>query len=350
MKQAYLYLENGLALTGTGFGASGTVSGELVFTTGMIGPSEALTDPRHAGKLVLCTFPMLGNCGINQEDMESTKCHMKGIIVREVCAQPSNFRCEENAEDFLREQGVVGITGVDTRMLTQLLRDNGTMKAILSTEKLTPDWSAVETDSPMPSVGTAEKTVLSPAGPGRLSVAVLDYGSPKSVLESLVSAGFGVTVYPAGTSAEEIIAGNHDGVLLSNGPGDPAADAERIQQVRALLGKVPLLGLGLGHQLLALAAGGRTKKMKFGHRGSNYPVRDLTTGKVFITAQCHGYEVETASLAGTGGIPRYENVNDGACEGVDFPALRAFSLQFDPLCHGGPEVFSRFAQMWKEGF
>lgn len=356
MKKAYLYLENGQVLEGQSFGASGTALGELVFTTGITGCVESLTDPSYYGQLVIYTFPQLANYGICLADKESPKAQMGGVVVREYCQEPSNFRCDETVDAFLKEQNVVGIAGVDTRMLTQLIRDNGVMNAIITTEETKPDLAALKTFRVAQSVentSDSHKSEQLPEGEAQLSVALIDYGAKQSIANSLLARGCKVTVYPYSTPAEEILAGGHDGVMLSNGPGDPADNPFCIQQIQALFGKLPLFGICLGHQMMALAAGAKTVKLKFGHRGANQPVKDLQTGKVLISTQNHGYAVDAASLPGTGGELRFVNVNDGTCEGVDYPAQRAFSLQFHPEAHGGPldcqTAFDRFVSMMKEG-
>ena len=355
MKKAYLYLENGMVLEGTGFGASGTALGELVFTTAMTGCTESLTDPSYYGQLVVYTFPQFGNPGICLADRESPSVRMGGVVVREYCEAPSNFRCDMTVDQFLKEQNVVGIAGVDTRMLTQLLRDGGVLNAVITTEEAKPDLEALKAFKVTESVENTSETevqVQEPEGEAKYSVALIDYGAKQSIANSLLARGCRVTIYPYNTPAETILAGGHDGVMLSNGPGDPADNPYSIEQIRKLFGKLPMFGICLGHQMMALAAGAKTVKMKFGHRGANQPVKDLNDGTVSITSQNHGYAVDEGSLAGTGGVLRFVNVNDGSCEGVDYPDRHAFSLQFHPEAHGGPldtlTAFDRFTDMMKE--
>lgn len=359
MEKAYLILENGRVYTGQHFGATGETRGELVFTTGMTGCAESLTDPSYFGQIVLYTFPQFGNYGICREDMESETCVFRGVVVREYCDAPSNFRCQLSVDEFLKEQGVVGIAGVDTRELTQLLRDHGVCNAIITTQApadlarpVPADLAAYRVTQAVEHTSVTRPLVRHPEGEARYHVALLDYGAKDSIADSLVRRGCQVTIYPYNTPAETILAAQPDGVMLSNGPGDPADNPFCIQQIQLLWGKIPLFGICLGHQMMALAAGAKTKKMKFGHRGANQPVKDLVTGRVYITSQNHGYAVDQDSLTGTQGTMRYQNVNDGTCEGVDYPG--AFSMQFHPEAHGGPldcqEAFDRFlAMMDKEG-
>lgn len=356
MKKAYLYLESGQVFEGQSFGASGTAMGELVFTTGMTGCAESLTDPSYYGQLVIYTFPQFGNYGICREDLESPRCRMGGVVVREYCQTPSNFRCALSVDDFLREQKVAGIAGVDTRQLTQILRDKGVVNAVITTEDTPPDWQALRAfrvEASVERTSTERPVVLAPSTEKKYSVALMDYGAKKSIADSLRARGCQVTVYPYHTTAEEILAAAPDGVMLSNGPGNPADNQFCIQQIQKLFGKVPLFGICLGHQMMALAAGAQTKKMKFGHRGANQPVKDLQTGRVSITSQNHGYAVDPDTLQNTRGVLRYINVNDGTCEGVDYPEDHAFSLQFHPEARGGPldcqDTFDRFTAMMEEG-
>ena len=354
MKKAYLYLANGQVLEGQSFGASGTAIGELVFTTGMTGCVESLTDPSYYGQLVVYTFPQFGNYGICRKDMESPHCQMGGVVVREYCQEPSNFRCDATVDTFLKEQNVVGIAGVDTRMLTQMIRDGGVMNAIITTEETKPDLEVLKTyrvEQSVENTSTKEAYDIPAQGEEKFSVALLDYGAKGSIPNSLTARGCKVTIYPYNTSAEEILAAGHDGVMLSNGPGDPAENTYQIEQIRKLLGKVPMFGICLGHQLTALAAGGSTYKLKYGHRGVNQPVRDLNGVRTYITSQNHGYAVDgdTVKL----GKVRFVNANDGTCEGIDYPELKAFTVQFHPEACTGPKdtsfLFDQFVELMKGG-
>ena len=355
MQKAYLILENGLVLEGQHFGAMGTTRGELVFTTGMTGCAESLTDPSYYGQIVIYTFPQFGNYGICHEDMEHGHCHIQGVVAREFCEMPSNFRCDESVDEFLKRQNVVGIAGVDPRRLTQLIRDQGVVNAEITTELplcAPEELSSFRVSESVENTSTAQAVVLPANGQEKFSVALLDYGAKKSIAESLRVRGCKVTVLPYSTSSEEIMAIKPDGIMLSNGPGDPSDNLFCIEQIQKLFGKVPMFGICLGHQMMALAAGAKTKKMKFGHRGANQPVKDLKTGRVSITSQNHGYAVDPETLPSTEGVLRYVNVNDGTCEGVDYPNLHAFSLQFHPEAHGGPldcqDAFDRFTAMMEE--
>lgn len=357
MSRAYLLLENGMVFEGEGFGAAGTRVGELVFTTGMTGCAESLTDPSYRGQLITFTFPMLGNYGICYEDRESPHIHARAVVVREFCPQPSNFRNEVDVDTFLREEGVCGICGVDTRRITQLIRDKGVMNAAVTNTE--PDDALLElvrahrVSGVVDEVTVKEPVLLAPRGEARHSVALLDFGYKRSIADCLTARGCAVTLYPAKTPAEQIIAAGHDGVMLSNGPGDPTDNQYSIEQIKILMDALPTFGICLGHQMMALAAGARTRKMKFGHRGANQPAKDLETGRVYVTSQNHGYAVDNASLPGSGAVMRFVNVNDGSCEGLDYPGKRAFSLQFHPEAHGGPldcsGMFERFISMMGGG-
>ena len=353
MSRAYLLLENGMVFEGEGFGAAGTRVGELVFTTGMTGCAESLTDPSYRGQLITFTFPMLGNYGICYEDRESPHIHARAVVVREYCPQPSNFRAEVDVDTFLREEGVCGICGVDTRRITQLIRDKGVMNAAVTNTE--PDDALLElvrahrVSGVVDEVTVKEPVLLAPRGEACHSVALLDFGYKRSIADCLTARGCAVTLYPAKTPAEQIIAAGHDGVMLSNGPGDPTDNQYSIEQIKILMDALPTFGICLGHQMMALAAGARTRKMKFGHRGANQPAKDLKTGRVYVTSQNHGYAVDNAALPGSGAVMRFVNVNDGSCEGLDYPGKRAFSLQFHPEAHGGPldcsGMFERFISM-----
>ena len=346
----YLTLEDGTTFVGEGFGAAADAVGELVFTTGMCGYIETLTDPSYAGQIVMQTFPMIGNYGIIPADFEG-KCAVRGYVVHEWCDTPSNFRAAGDLDTYLKSVGIPGIAGIDTRALTRTLRECGTMNATI-TDEVPADLTAVRayavTDA-VASVTCAAPTEYSADGETRCRVSLLDFGAKRNIIRSLTARGCAVTVFPASTPAADILATAPDGVMLSNGPGDPAENTAIIAEIGKLLGRVPVFGICLGHQLMALAVGGSTVKLKYGHRGVNQPARDLVSGRTYITSQNHGYAVVGNSLP-TGEV-RFVNANDGTCEGIDYPALRAFSVQFHPEACAGPHdtafLFDRFCDLMK---
>ena len=348
MSTRYLVLADGTVYTGVGFGAPVEQMGELVFTTGMVGYIETLTDPSYAGQIVLQTFPLIGNYGFIPEDMEGACC-VRGYVVRSLCERPSNFRSERTLDEFLKEQGVPGIQGIDTRAVTRRIRETGVMNALI-TNRVPEDLSALlsyKVQGVVQQVTCRELFVTPAQGVEKYHVALVDYGCKRGIVRELTRRGCRVTVVPAGMPAEDILALSPDGIMLSNGPGDPGENTFQIAQIKKLLGQKPLFGICLGHQLTALAAGGATGKMKYGHRGGNQPVRDLVTGRTWITSQNHGYEVLSDSLP-TGTL-RFENANDHTCEGVDYPELNAFTVQFHPEASAGPRdtgfLFDRFIAM-----
>ena len=352
MKKGCLILQDGQVFEGVRFGAETDTVGELVFTTGMCGYIETLTDPGYAGQIVMQTYPLIGNCGVIREDTEGP-CSVKGYVVRECCDAPSNFRTDCDLDTYLKEQGVPGLCGVDTRELTRIIRENGVMNAAIRDEipaDLTPIKTYAVTG--MVEAVSRKEPALHPAeGEERFRVSLVDYGVKRGTVQWLQKQGCAVTVLPAATSAEDILAAAPDGVMLSNGPGDPAENTYQIEQIRKLLGKVPLFGMGLGHQLAALAAGGSTYKLKYGHHGANQPVRDLGGVHTYITSQNHGYAVDGGTVKL--GKVRYANANDGTCEGIDYPELKAFTVQFEPETCADPKdkafLFDRFAELMKGG-
>ena len=352
MEKGYLVLQDGRVFEGIRFGAPADTVGELVFTTGMCGYIETLTDPSYAGQIVMQTYPLIGNYGIIREDFEGACC-VKGYVVREWCDAPSNFRTDCDLDTFLKEQGVPGLWGVDTRELTRIIREHGVMNAVIC-DQVPADLKAVETyavTGVVEAVSCREPSVHPAVGEEKFRVSLIDYGAKHNIIRELQKRGCTVTVLPATTSAEDILAADPDGVMLSNGPGDPAENVYEIAQIQKLLGKVPMFGICLGHQLTALAAGGRTYKLKYGHRGVNQPVRDVSGVRTFITSQNHGYAVDSDSIQ-TGRL-RFANANDGTCEGIDYPGLKAFTVQFHPEACTGPKdtsfLFDRFAELMKGG-
>ena len=352
MKKGYLILQDGQVFEGVRFGAETDTVGELVFTTGMCGYIETLTDPSYAGQIVMQTYPLIGNYGIIREDFEGACC-VKGYVVREYCDTPSNFRTDCDLDTYLKEQSVPGLCGVDTRELTRIIREHGVMNAAICDE-IPADLTPIETyavTGVVEAVSCKEPTVHPAEGEERFRVSLLDYGAKRNIVRELQKRGCTVTVLPASTSAEDILAADPDGVMLSNGPGDPAENVYQIEQIRKLLGKVPMFGICLGHQLTALAAGGSTYKLKYGHRGVNQPVRDVEGGRTFITSQNHGYAVDSDTVKL--GKVRFANANDGTCEGIDYPELKAFTVQFHPEACTGPKdtsfLFDRFVELMEGG-
>lgn len=352
MKKGYLILQDGQVFEGVRFGAETDTVGELVFTTGMCGYVETLTDPSYAGQIVMQTYPLIGNYGIIREDFEGACC-VKGYVVREYCDTPSNFRTDCDLDAYLKEQGVPGLCGVDTRELTRIIREHGVMNAAICDE-IPADLTPIKTyaiTGVVEAVSCKEPSVHPAEGEERFRVSLLDYGAKRNIVRELQKRGCTVTVLPASTSAEEILAADPDGVMLSNGPGDPAENTYQIEQIRKLLGRVPTFGICLGHQLTALAAGGSTYKLKYGHRGVNQPVRDVEGVRTYITSQNHGYAVDgdTVKL----GKVRFVNANDGTCEGIDYPELKAFTVQFHPEACTGPKdtsfLFDQFVELMKGG-
>lgn len=391
--KAFLILEDGTVFEGTHIGADREIISEIVFNTSMAGYLEVLTDPSYAGQAVCMTYPLIGNYGICKDDMESLKPWPDGFIVHELSRIPSNFRCDMTIQQFLEENQVPGIAGIDTRALTKILREKGTMNGMITTNEnydfaqIQPRLKAYTTGKVVERVTCKEKYVVKPtlkledngplSGAARfdkdsyekgvreprptlvkelngagLKVALMDFGAKANIAHSLAERGCEVTVFPALTPAEEIIAMQPDGIMLSNGPGDPKECTSIIEEIKKLYATdIPIFAICLGHQLMALANGCDTHKMKYGHRGGNHPVKDLATGRVYISSQNHGYVVDTDKLDPKVAVPAFINVNDGTNEGLAYTGKNIFTVQYHPEACPGPQdsryLFDRFIRMMK---
>lgn len=349
--KAYLTLQNGKVFQGYRFGAQGDVLGEIVFTTGMTGYIETLTDPSYYGQIVTQTFPLIGNYGIIKSDTESKKSWVSAYVVREKCDAPSNFRCEETLDEYLKEQGIIGLYGIDTRELTKIVRETGVMNATITSRPVT-DFVKLHSYYIKDAVRSVTcQSVEYYGDENGEKVVVWDFGAKDNITKELVKRGCYCIKVPSFYTAEQILSFRPDGLMLTNGPGDPSENVEIIQNLKILAGKLPVFGICLGHQLFALSMGGKTQKMKYGHRGVNQPVKNLKTGRVYISSQNHGYEVISSSLEGVGNLS-YVNANDGTCEGFEYPELNAFTVQFHPEACGGPLdcsfLFDKFLKNVKE--
>lgn len=347
----YICLANGDIFEGKSFGAKGEVTGELVFTTGMGGYIETLTDPSYFGQIVMQTFPLIGNYGFIDDDMECEKSAVKAYIVREYCDAPSNFRCGKTLEQYLTENNIVGVYDVDTREITKTIREYGVMNAVITTNPSTVDMDklkAYKVENAVKSV-SSQKPYMSGSDEHKFNVVLIDYGTKKNIVRELNKRGCNVAVVPYNTKADDILSLDPDGIMLSNGPGDPEENVEAIEELKKLVGKKPIFAICLGHQLLALSQGAETSKLKYGHRGVNQPVKNLKTGRTYISSQNHGYAVENDTVEKTGGKISYINANDSTCEGIDYPDKKAFSVQFHPEACSGPHdtrfIFDKFIAM-----
>ena len=354
--KSFLILEDGTVFNGTSIGSTREVISEIVFNTSMTGYLEVLTDPSYAGQAVTMTYPLIGNYGICYKDMESLKAWPDGYIVRELSRMPSNFRCEDPIQKFLIDNDIPGIAGVDTRALTKVLREKGTMNGMITTnenynlDEILPKIKEYKVTGVVDKVTCSEKKVLKGDGP---RVALYDFGAKNNIARSLNSRGCEVTIYPARTPAEEVLKTNPDGIMLSNGPGDPKECVSEIEEIKKLYNSdVPIFAICLGHQLMALATGADTHKLKYGHRGANHPVKDLKTGKVYISSQNHGYVVDETTLNPEIARPAFENVNDKTNEGLEYIGKNIFTVQFHPEACAGPQdtayLFDRFMDMMKK--
>ena len=347
MEKAYLVLQNGQVFEGFSFGAKAKSMGELDLTTGMCGYIETLTDESYFGQIVMQTFPMIGNYGIIPSDFEG-KPSVRGYVVREWCENPSNFRCEKTLDDYLKEQGIPGIYGVDTREITKIIREYGVMNAVICDE-IPNDLTDVinyKVENAVKSVTTDEE-YISKAENEKYNVTLIDYGAKRNIIRELNKRGCTVKVVPSSYTAEQILADNPDGIMLSNGPGDPAENTFEIGEIKKLFGKVPIFGICLGHQLLALSQGAETVKLKYGHRGVNQPVKEVDGTRTYITSQNHGYAVVGDNLKN--GKVSFVNANDNTVEGIDYPEFKAFSVQFHPEACSGPKdsefLFDKFIKL-----
>ncbi len=354
MKKAYLVLSDGSCFEGQRFGYETDSTGELVFTTGMVGYLETLTDPSYFGQIVLQTFPLIGNYGVIPDDFESAHPWVRGYVVREFCDSPSNFRAAGSIDAFLKDKRIPGICGVDTRQITRRIREYGVMNAVITADPNAVSFDELQRYRVSDAVirtTCRSRYVCEPVDQAAHRVALIDYGAKANIIRELTRRGCRVEVFPADTAAEEILASEPDGVMLSNGPGDPADNVYQIEQIRRLLGKKPLFGICLGHQLTAIAAGASTMKLKYGHRGANQPVKRLSDGRVFISSQNHGYAVDSGTINKTIAAESYLNANDGTNEGLDYPSLNAFTVQFHPEACSGPKdtsfLFDRFTEMMR---
>jgi len=350
--KSFLILEDGTVFEGTNIGSTRDMISEIVFNTSMTGYLEVLTDPSYAGQAVTMTYPLIGNYGVTP-DRESKKSWVEGYIVQEICREPSNFRCVGNLETFLKVQDIPGIAGIDTRALTKILREKGTMNGMITTNENYNKEEVIEKlkqyviGDMVSKVTCAEKRVIPGNG---YKVALMDFGEKNNIDKSLNERGCEVTIYPAHTTAEEIISDNPDGIMLSNGPGNPEDNVSIIEEIKKLYqSNIPIFAICLGHQLMALANGGQTRRLKYGHRGGNHPVKELRTGRVYITSQNHGYVVDEESLDENVAIPTYRNVNDRTNEGYTYVGKNIFTVQFHPEACPGPldsgDMFDSFIQM-----
>lgn len=350
-----LVLVDGTVLIGDSFGSETNSYGEVVFNTGMTGYQETITDPSYCGQIVVLTYPLIGNCGINRDDFESIQPAIKGLVVKELADYPSNWRSNMSLDEFLKNKNIPGISGIDTRLLTKLIRRYGSLKGLIchadepdgealsrlrALQLPTDQVKQVSTKKPYPSPGRGHKVIL------------VDFGSKHGILRELNKRDCDVVVVPYNTAHQDILALKPDGVMLSNGPGDPKDVPEAIMMIQGILGKIPLFGICLGHQLFALASGADTYKLKFGHRGANHPVKDLQTGKVLFTSQNHGYSVDAESLSCTELEITHTALNDGTVEGLRHRRHPAFTVQFHPEASPGPEdsnqLFDTFMKMIEE--
>jgi len=356
MKQkALIALEDGTIFEGYSFGATGETFGEVVFNTALAGYQEILTDPSYKGQIVTMTYPLIGNYGINQEDVESNKIFVEGFVVKEASRIASNWRSEKTLHEYLNENNIIGIEGVDTRAITRHIRLQGAMKAVISTEDLDPKSLTRKAKESEGIVGkdmvqyVTSNEVADVSKDGKYKVCVLDCGVKYNILRSLTQRDCQVKIFPAKTSADTILAEKPDGILLSNGPGDPEGVPYVVDEVRKLLGKVPIFGICLGNQMLGLAMGGKTYKLKFGHHGGNHPVKDLRTGKISISVQNHNFCVDIDSLNKDDIEITHMNLNDNTLEGIRHKKMPIFSVQFHPECSPGPHdteyLFDEFIQM-----
>jgi len=357
MKEAILYLQDATSFRGRTLKETGETSGEAVFNTAMTGYQEVLTDPSYTGQIVVMTYPLIGNYGVNDKDVESDRIHVKGFVVKEFCRRPSNWRAQKSLIDYLNDNKIIAVEGVDTRALTRHLRTSGAMKAIISTEDFDPKSLRQKLDE-MPSmegmdfvkdVSTLKKYVWKPQGPRLYKIAAIDCGIKFNILRILSSLGCEVHVFPAAATIKEIMASKPDGIFLSNGPGDPAVVTYVIDTVKELLGKVPIFGICLGNQILGLALGGKTYKLKFGHHGANHPVRDFEGNRITVTSQNHGFCVDVKSLDLDEVEVIHVNLNDQSIEGIRHKHFPAFAIQYHPESSPGPHdakyLFNQFIDM-----
>lgn len=352
--RAFLVLEDGTVFEGSSFGAVGNVIGELVFNTGMTGYQEVLTDPSYCGQIVTMTYPLIGNYGVNLDDVESARPQVRGFIVREICKTPSNWRSLETLSNYLKRNGIIGIEGIDTRALTRILRDHGTLKGMITTdpdfrfENYIDDIANHKTEAPVLRVTTDELKHYCGSG---YRVALIDYGVKQNIIRSLLKRDCEVYQFPATATAEEVLGVAPDGIVLSNGPGDPKDCPEQINTIKKLIGKKPIFGICLGHQLTALAMGCDSEKLKYGHRGCNHPVMDVERGTMYITSQNHGYTIIEESMDKSRMTVSHRNMNDNTVEGIRYLNVPVLTVQFHPEASPGPTdtayLFDKFFDMIK---